>query len=458
MFCAQCGQPYADGAKFCAHCGAATPVAAQLPAEPPRPAPEPAAPVSAAPDAAPAMLGAAPASAAPAFDTAQATELARGIFARVKNILLSPATEWPVIAAEPSSSGAIYLRYVAPLIAIGVVASFIGETMVGTSAGILGTVRVGFVLGFGAAIVKFAFGLLGVFVISWLVDVLAPTFGGQRDSLRALKVTAYSYTAIWVASVLLLIPNLAIVVLLAGLYGLYLMYLGLPILMRCPADKSIGYTIAVVLGVIAMFAVIELGTCVIGGLGLMGALSRHGVSESVTAKPDAAGVLANIFGSKSDADRENAVGQVQPVDFHELKAMLPASLPGMQRNEASGQSGEAMGMKGSSATGRYSDGTNATIQIEIADLGSLSGLAAIAGKFDPSMEKETATGYERTTKVNGQLVHERYDRRAKSGEVGAMVANRFSVTVEGSGVDPGTLTGALKAIDLASLATLRAAK
>src|SRR5204863_8944764 len=120
----------------------------------------------------------------------------------------------------------------------------------------------------------------------------------------------------------------------------------------------------------------------------------------------------------------NAVGQivaggkdVQPIDFHELKAMLPASLPGMQRTEASGQSGEAMGMKGSSATARYSDGANASLDVEISDLGSLSGLAALAGKFDPTMEKETGTGYERTTKVNGQLVHERYDRRDKSGEV-----------------------------------------
>jgi hypothetical protein len=441
MFCAQCGQPYADGAKFCSHCGTATQVAAQPAAQPiaetPRPAPEPAAPVTVA----------------PAFDTAQATELARGVFARVKNILLSPATEWPVIAAEASSSGAIYLRYVAPLIAIGVIASFIGETMVGTSAGILGIVRVGFVSGFGAAIVKFTVGLLGVFAVSWLVDVLAPTFGGQRDSLRALKVTAYSCTAVWVAGVLLLVPNLAIVVFLAGLYGLYLMYLGLPILMRCPANKSIGYTIAIVLGVIAMFAIIGLGTCLIGGLGLMGAMSRHGgMSESATAKADTAGVLANIFGGKSGADREN----IQPVDFHELKAMLPASLPGMQRNEASGQRGEATGMKGSSATGRYSDGANATISVEIADLGSLSGLAALAGKFDPSVERETATGYERTTKVDGQLVHERYDRRTRSGEVGVVVANRFSVTVEGSGVDPGALTAALRAIDLASLATMGA--
>jgi hypothetical protein len=161
----------------------------------------------------------------------------------------------------------------------------------------------------------------------------------------------------------------------------------------------------------------------------------------------------------------NAVGQimaggkdVQPVDFHELKAMLPASLPGMQRSEASGQSGEAMGMKGSSATARYSDGANASIRIEIADLGSLSGLAALAGKFDPNMEKETDTGYERTRRIDGQLVHERYDRRAKSGEVGVLIASRFNVTVEGSGVDAAALTGALKAIDLSSLASINTAK
>ena len=117
-----------------------------------------------------------------------------------------------------------------------------------------------------------------------------------------------------------------------------------------------------------------------------------------------------------------------------------------------------MGVKGSSATARYSDGANASIRIEIADLGSLSGLAALAGKFDPNMEKETDTGYERTKRIDGQLVHERYDRRAKSGEVGVLIANRFSVTVAGSGVDAAALTNALKQIDLSSLASINTAR
>jgi hypothetical protein len=117
-----------------------------------------------------------------------------------------------------------------------------------------------------------------------------------------------------------------------------------------------------------------------------------------------------------------------------------------------------MGIKASSATARYEDAANGSIQIEISDLGSLSGLAGLAAKFDPSMEKETDTGYERTTKINGQLVHERYDRRARSGEVSVMLNNRFSVTVNGSGVDAKALTGALREIDVSKLATMTAAK
>jgi hypothetical protein len=85
----------------------------------------------------------------------------------------------------------------------------------------------------------------------------------------------------------------------------------------------------------------------------------------------------------------------------------------------------------------------------------LSGLAGLAGKFDPNLEKETDTGYERTSRINGQLVHERYDRRARSGEVSVILNNRFSVTVNGSGVDAGALTGALKEIDLSRLAAAK---
>jgi Yip1 domain len=439
--------------------------------------------------------------------------MARGIFARVKGILLSPATEWPVIAAETKTSGEIYIGYVLPLVAIGVIATLIGNTVIGVSVPFIGSVRTGIIAAVFAAILGFVFAFIGVWLIAWLVDILAPTFGGQRDSLRALKVTAYSYTPAWVAGIFHLIPMLGVLAIIAGLYGLYLLYLGLPVLMRCPKDKSVGYTVVTVLCAIVAGVVIGvLSACAIGalsflGLGAMGKFSSHNSSGAETAM--AAGALSSIFGGKSDADAArvndavgklarmgedaeraqkaakaaggdpgaagasavdmnaalNAVGQivsggkdVQTVDFHRLKDMLPESIEGMKRTQASGQSGEAMGMKASSATARYQGANNSSIDVEISDLGSLSGLAGLAMKFDPSMEKETDTGYERTSKINGQIVHERYDRSSRSGEVNVILNNRFSVAISGSGVDAKTLTGALREIDISKLGTMTASK
>ncbi len=504
MFCPQCGKSIPDGAKFCSYCGAGVPGAATAPT--PEPAPLSAAAIAPRPEP---MPGGQPASGAtpsghPGPNVLSTADAAQGLIARVKNILLSPKTEWPVIAAESSSAGAIYMGYVAPLVAIGVIATFIGHSMIGLP--LVG--RVGMVSGLAHAIISFALSFLGVFLIAWIVDLLAPSFGGQRDSLAALKVTVYSFTPGWVAGVLNLVPMLGLLGIIAALYGLYLLYLGLPVLMRCPADKSVGYTVVTVICAIVMGIVIgTLTTCAVGGLGLMGlgAMGGLGAHTDRASTADAAAVLSNVFGGKSDADKARvndalrtlekmgeqaqqtdraakaagstgtqpgatgqvdvntalgAVGQimaggkdVQPVDFHKLKDMLPEALPGMQRKEASGQSGEAMGFKGSSATARYSDGASASISIEIADMGSLSGLAGLAARFDPNMEKETDTGYERTHKVDGQLVHERYDRRYRNGEVGVILADRFAVTVHGNGVDPEALTGALKQIDLTRLAS-----
>jgi hypothetical protein len=282
--------------------------------------------------------------------------------------------------------------------------------------------------------------------------------------------------------------------------------------MRNPPDKSVGYTVVVVICTIVVMFVLALVTgAVVGAFG-MGAASL--TSRSAPAHNDqgadlAAGMVSKMLGGNSAADQArmkdaiatlskmgeqaeaaqkaakagggdaatagaqsvdmskamNAVGtlmaggkDVKPVDFHDLKDMLPASLPGMTRSEASGQSGEAMGMKGSSASASYGDGASSGITIEIADLGSLSGLASLATRFDPKMEKETATGYERTRTVGGQLVHEQYDRAQKSGETSVIVDNRFSVTVRGHGVDSAQLTGALQAIDMARLPKLASAK
>ena len=104
------------------------------------------------------------------------------------------------------------------------------------------------------AVITYVLALVSVYVNALIIDALAPSFGGTKNSLKAFKVAAYSGTAAWVAGIFQIIPLLGILGIL-GLYSLYLLYLGLPRLMAVSADKAIGYTVVVVISWIVVYAV-----------------------------------------------------------------------------------------------------------------------------------------------------------------------------------------------------------
>ena len=174
---------------------------------------------------------------------------------RAKNILLQPKAEWPVIEKEQTTTGALYTGYIIPLAAIGPVAQIIGWSVIGMSLPFVGSFRVPIGYAGRAAVVAYVGALLGTFVLALIIDGLAPTFGGQKNQMQALKVAAYSSTAAWVAGIFSLFPPLAILSLL-GLYSLYLLYLGLPVLMKAPEDKALGYTVVVIICAIVLYIVI----------------------------------------------------------------------------------------------------------------------------------------------------------------------------------------------------------
>jgi hypothetical protein len=253
MYCATCGQAVPEGATICGNCGTSTAAKA----------------AETASAASPPGVGAVPPPPAygggPSIDAGAGTTLVNRIVERAKAIVLTPRTEWPVIADEATTAQDIYVRYVAPLVGVGVLASLIGGVLIGIPVPLLGTVRLGIGAALGGAILHFVLSFVAIFVVTMIVDALAPTFGGQKDALRALKVTAYSFTPAWVAAILTIVPALGFVAALLGLYGLYLMYLGLPVLMRAPADKALGYTVVVVLCAIVLNVVVAALTGLVTG-------------------------------------------------------------------------------------------------------------------------------------------------------------------------------------------------
>jgi hypothetical protein len=174
---------------------------------------------------------------------------------RVKRILLSPKTEWEVIDAEPATLAELYTRYIMPLAAIGPLAQLIGYSVFGISVPFIGTYRVPIGTAITQALVTYILTLAGTYVLALIIDALAPTFNGQRSQIQSLKLAAYSLTASWVAGIFALIPGLRILTLL-GIYSLYLLYLGLPVLMKTPREKAASYTAVVILAAIVLSIVI----------------------------------------------------------------------------------------------------------------------------------------------------------------------------------------------------------
>src|SRR4030066_1771565 len=174
---------------------------------------------------------------------------------RIKGILLKPKQEWQTISGETTTIPELYKAYIIVLAAIGPVASGIGMSIVGISLPFVGSFRIPITTSIASAVVHFILTLVGVYILALIIDALAPPFSGEKSINQAFKVATYSYTPGWVVGIFTIIPALGILAVL-GLYGLYLLYVGLPVLMKSPKEKSLGYTIGVIIAAIVIFLVI----------------------------------------------------------------------------------------------------------------------------------------------------------------------------------------------------------
>jgi len=160
-----------------------------------------------------------------------------GMIDRAKGILLEPRNEWPRIAAEPATTQSLYTGWILILAAIGPVALALRT----------------FGLGIGAALVAYGISLVVVYVVALIADAISPSFGGDRDTLQSLKLVAYAMTPGWIGGVFQILPWIGgLIALLASAYGIYLFYLGAPVLRRCSAEKAVAYTAVVVLAVLVL--------------------------------------------------------------------------------------------------------------------------------------------------------------------------------------------------------------
>ena len=169
-----------------------------------------------------------------------------GLAARIKNIVLTPKSEWQVIQAEPTTVGRLYSGYVIPLNAFASVMSFIRLSVVGVPDSSGSMLRATWVNGLLAALLTFVLSLVGLYLVGLVIHMLASAFGGRPDQRQAVKTAAYSLTPAWLGTALSFAPMGSLLQFMAGLYGVYVLYVGLPVMMQAKEDGAGGYTSSVV--------------------------------------------------------------------------------------------------------------------------------------------------------------------------------------------------------------------
>ncbi len=421
------------------------------------------------------------------------------LVARAKNITLSPETEWPTIAQEPATIGGIYSGYVALLAALGPIAGLVGTALWGVRVPLMGTVRPPLTTLVAQTIGTYVLALVMTYVVSWLVNQFAPRYAGQQDPVQAFKAAAYSCTPVWLVGALQLLPGLGLLATFAGLvaaiYTIRILKLGLPHTMKADPARAGGYAALVVVTAIAIN--LGIGVTIGGALFAKRAITATAPAVSETDEEDApraerkqpaghadpssplgkfeawgqkmeqAGKKMEEAEKRGDTEAQTkAFGdmmgtllgggdQVEALSVEKIKSFLPESLAGRARADASAERNVAMGIQIAEATARYANGEGEAWNLKITDSGSTKGIMMFAGWALMQQERQTDHGYEKSYKADGRLIHETWDTDGQHGEYAVVLANRFVVTLSGKAPSIDALKEAAASVDLSGLEALK---
>jgi hypothetical protein len=178
-------------------------------------------------------------------------------FKHAIDLVKSPASVMTAYRDSDTPLNSLMIHYVAVLAIVPFVAILIGDLWYYGLFGYLGFLGFG---GYGyailSAILTYVLDIVAVFVVGFVTWKLAPSFGTTTTQVRATRLAAYAFTPAFLISILNIIPFIGVLSILGFLYGLYILYLGLPIMLNTPKDKALTYVIVVVVVTLIVYFVI----------------------------------------------------------------------------------------------------------------------------------------------------------------------------------------------------------
>ena len=379
------------------------------------------------------------------------------LVARVKNLLLSPHAEWDVIGLEAADPSKLIVGYVIPLAALPAVATVFGLSVLGVE--VEGeTIRAPWIWMLASAALFFVLSVVGVLVFALLINGLAPTFSAERNYVQALKVSGYSITSAMVAGIATAVPALGIVALIGASYSLYLLFLGVPKLMKPAPDSATNYSI------VATLCALGLGLVV--GLAAMATIGpyAHVLFPQLASMPGmgapraAATTLAPVNPAPASllAAAPPVASPPGLVSTDALKALAPAKLAGFDRVSLGVEVSGLSASKSVSLDAEYRNGKR-FIEIEITHSPTIASVIGFGGPATSEYDRETAEGYSRRRREGVAIVVEEWNKASKSGSYARLTDDQFYVKASGGEVTPEELKLAVESFSAQRLAQLERA-
>ena len=396
---------------------------------------------------------------------------------RIKNLLLQPRTAWRRIDDTPIGPARIVFHLLL-LALVPAICGFVGLSVVGAQAAGV-TIRLPWQQGLVHAAATYCMLVVGVLVVALVAHVVAPTFGGRASRESALKIAVYGSAAALLGGVFLLVPALSMLWLLAVLYSAYVVFAGLPAVMRSAPQKTVPYAAVLVLagavvGLLLSAAMtritaygmeaadITLQTS--GGKVRLDAASLEAASQKISDAAQRMEAASERQGAAAAAGQGAAPTVGTPpvtggdpdtgaVPAPALKAALPETLGAFQRTAIEMHGGQVTGRVNSNARADYSNGEQ-RMRIEMIDLGAMSKLMAAAGAAVQG-ERENSSVSERTWQENGRTLHENFRKDGSSAQYTTTLRNGVVVEVTGTRMNLDEVKAASSLLDLATLEKLQ---
>lgn len=369
----------------------------------------------------------------------------KALIARVKDLLISPNTEWDVIDSEDVTPRRLVLGFVAPMLAIPTLATIIGLSVIGIQGSRVPLLPVAV-----STVVFYLLAVTGIVLFAAAISFLAPRFGGQASFRQALKVSAYSITAATLAGVAVAIPALGIFAVMGAVYSLYLLFLGAPKVMHASAASSVNFSI-----VTTMTAVVF---ALVAGLAAMAVMLAAGVP------PERLTSYAAADAASAETERVKAETAVLPpeagrlreapaaaVTTGDLRDAAPLKLAGLDRVSVSVERNGVGNMRTVQLEAGYQRGAR-YITLQVILSGSIAQMIGFGGASTSEYDLETTDGYARRRRIGDAIVAEEWNNTSGTGSYGRLVNDRFYVKAAGrGGISPTELR---KAVELFGQGTL----